>query len=193
MNAPLWNRRAFLRAAGIVSLVGPSILLEGCKHENRSATTEQAQRSLVQTVRMVSDDKGHIFYPDRLRVQPGDTVKWVLQSGVHTSTAYHPDFFDKPLRIPEKAKPWHSGVLKEIGQSFELKFEVGGVYNYYCTPHQSLGMVGIIVVGEPLDGPGLMLPEDIMESEGMMTEGMLYERERQKLIELVEWAKKLNS
>lgn len=65
------------------------------------------------------------------------------------------------------------------------------MYNYYCTPHQSLGMVGIIVVGRPVDGPGLTVPEAM--PQGMMMEGMIYEREMEKLAELVRWAKQLRS
>ena len=194
----LGNRRAFLRAAGILGLSNPLILLAGCQDEKKqskagSVSSPPQNGARVHTVKMVSQEDQHFFDPDRLWVQPGDTVKWVLQSMVHTTTAYHPKFFDKPLRIPEKAEPWHSGVLLEPGQSYERKFEIEGVYNYYCTPHQSLGMVGIIVVGKPVDGPGLMLPEKMANMGGMMMAGMLYEPEVKKLTELVQWAKKLGT
>ncbi len=194
-QAHMWNRRTFLRAIGALGLVGPSILLAGCKHE-KSQTSAKGLPSAkdepkLRTVMMVSQEDKHFFEPDRLWIQPGNTVKWILQSMVHTTTAYHPEYFDKPLRIPEKAEPWHSGVLLEPGQSYERKFDVEGVYNYYCTPHQSLGMVGIIVVGRPVDGPGLTVPEAM--PQGMMMEGMIYEREMEKLAELVRWAKQLRS
>lgn len=190
MNMQRWNRRAFLQAIGVLSLVGPSILLTGCQYEKKQSKAGQAPppseakgEAKVHTVQMVSDGKSHFFDPDRLRIQVADTVTWILKSGVHTTTAYHPDYFDKPLRIPERAEPWHSGVLKEIGQSFTQKFEIEGVYNYYCTPHQSLGMIGIVVVGKPVEGPGLAPPQEML----------MYEREREKLAELVTWAKKLSS
>lgn len=195
-NAQRWNRRAFLRIFGLLSLAGPAFLLIGCQNQKAQTSTgpvSQPPAPRTHVVQMVSDGQGHFFNPDRLRIQTGDRVKWVLQSGVHTSTAYHPQYFDKPLRIPEKAEPWHSGVLKVSGQSFEWKLDVEGVYNYYCTPHQSLGMVGIIVVGKPIDGPGMAPVPDMMEMEDMMTEGMLYEREKAKLEELISWAKTLNS
>ena len=197
-DTPLWNRRAFLRALGALSFAGTSILLAGCQHEKKQSKASSVgpsakNESRVYTVKMVSQEDKHFFDPDRLWIQPGDTVKWVLQSMVHTTTAYHPQYFDKPLRIPEKAEPWHSGVLLEPGQSYERKFEMKGVYNYYCTPHQSLGMVGIIVVGKPVDGPGLMLPEKPMNMGGMMMAGMMYEPEVKKLTELVQWAKQLHS
>jgi plastocyanin len=185
-----------------MSLALPSLaLLAGCQHEKKESeihlTSPQPPQAKgdtkVHTVQMASEGEKHFFDPDRLWIQLGDTVQWTLQSMVHTTTAYHPQFFDKPLRIPEVAEPWHSGVLTEIGQSYERKFAIEGVYNYYCTPHQSLGMVGIIVVGRPVDGPGLVLPERMEDLEGLMMEGMLYEREMEKLMELVEWAKQLGS
>jgi plastocyanin len=194
MTGNVLSRRKLLRLVGVLGLTSLSVSLMGCQHEKKPTKTEEAPQlrdSKVHVVQMVSAGEKHFFDPDRLRIQPGDTVKWVLHSMVHTTTAYHPEFFDKPLRIPEKAQPWHSGVLTEIGQSFEQAFDVEGVYNYYCTPHQSLGMVGIIVVGKPVDGPGLMLPEMMPMKEGMMMEGMIYEREMEKLAELVQWAKQL--
>ena len=30
-----------------------------------------------------------------------------------------------------------------------MKFDVEGVYGYNCTPHAMLGMVGLVVVGDP--------------------------------------------
>ena len=195
-RAQWWNRRTFLRALGMLGLATPTLLLWGCKPQNQSAQSSQPTKpteSKVHTVQMVSSEKASFFDPDRLHIQIGETVRWILQSGTHTTTSYHPAFFKKPLRIPEKATPWHSGVLKDAGQIFELKFDVEGVYNYYCTPHQSLGMEGIIVVGKPLDGPGLGPLPDMNMAGGPMTEGMLYPHEIEKLTELVAWAKKLDA
>lgn len=96
----------------------------------------------------------HYFDPVGLWVPVGATVRWVLHSGVHGATAYHPAFFGKPLRIPKEAKPWDSGMLSVPGQWYAYTFTVEGVYDYYCLPHEAMGMVGRIVVGEPRPGPG---------------------------------------
>jgi plastocyanin len=87
------------------------------------------------------------FRPRGLLIQPGQTVRWVNREAgnVHTVTAYHPDN-GKPLRIPDKAKPWNSGYLMP-GQSFRMVFDTPGVYDYFCIPHEHAGMVGRIVVG----------------------------------------------
>ncbi|MFA5522296.1 MAG: plastocyanin/azurin family copper-binding protein [Castellaniella sp.] len=88
------------------------------------------------------------FRPRGLYLRPGQGVRWVNKDAgnVHTTTAYHPDN-GKALRIPQNAQSWDSGYLMP-DQSFELIFEVPGVYDYYCKPHEQAGMVGRIVVGD---------------------------------------------
>jgi plastocyanin len=93
------------------------------------------------------------FDPVGLYVEPGTTVRWVAREHVHTATAYHPRNDRHPLRIPERAVPWDSGVLVHPGDHFDVVLTVPGVYDYYCVPHEAAGMVGRIVVGKPL-GPG---------------------------------------
>jgi plastocyanin len=91
-----------------------------------------------------------VFDPAGLRVQPGDTVRWFNLGDNHSTTAYHPGN-GKELRIPEGAEPWDSGVLGigDAGFTLEYTFNVEGTYDYYCTPHEFLGMVGRIVNGRP--------------------------------------------
>ncbi len=89
------------------------------------------------------------FDPIGLLVRPGATVRWVVESNAHSTTAYHPVNDDHALRIPPEARPWNSGVLTRPGQLFEWTFTVPGVYDYYCIPHELAGMVGRIVVALP--------------------------------------------
>ena len=109
----------------------------------------------VVEVRMRSDPEGaHVWFdPIGLKVTPGTMVRWVVEANAHTTTAYHPDNDNHPLRIPERAKPWDSGYLIEPGQSFEVTLDQEGVYDYFCAPHEMAGMVGRIIVGRP-GGPG---------------------------------------
>ena len=93
------------------------------------------------------------FDPIGLYVEPGATVRWIVRDNVHTTTAYHPRNDHHSLRIPEGAAPWDSGFLVHPGDHFDVTLTVPGVYDYYCMPHEAAGMVGRIVVGEPL-GPG---------------------------------------
>lgn len=87
------------------------------------------------------------FRPRGVLIQPGQTVRWVNKDtgNVHTATAYHPEN-GKSLRIPQGAKNWNSDYLMP-GESFTQTFEVPGVYDYFCIPHEHAGMVGRIIVG----------------------------------------------
>jgi len=51
--------------------------------------------------------------------------------------------------VPDGAASWDSGLLSEAGATFEHLSETEGVYHYYCTPHETVGMIGSIIVGEP--------------------------------------------
>lgn len=90
------------------------------------------------------------FEPWGVHIEPGQSVRWTNRdpANSHTTTAYHPDVFDRPLRIPAGATPWNSDYLLP-DQSFAATLAVPGVYDYYCVPHEEAGMVGRIVVGTP--------------------------------------------
>ena len=166
------HRRAFLKGLGFLSAFGLALPLLGCQHEKFDKGLAVA----------LGGPKGELaFIPDRLRIKPRDTVTWVLQSAGHTATAYHPATNNAfPLRIPEGAAPFDSPLLFEQGKTFQWTFEQEGVYNYYCRPHEGSGMVGIVVVGNSLDGPGLALPQPELSKAA-----------QNKLAELIAWAKKL--
>ena len=90
------------------------------------------------------------FDPIGILIKPGQTVRWTnLNPGnSHTTTAYNPANFERPLRMPNAAKPWDSDYLLP-NESFSVTFTEQGVYDYYCIPHEHAGMVGRIIVGEP--------------------------------------------
>jgi plastocyanin len=123
-----------------------------------SVTTPRVVRGAsVTEVKMRSDARGERvwFDPVGLLVQPGATVRWVMDSpgNPHTTTAYHPKNAKHSLRIPEHATPWDSGFLVTPGQHFDVTFREPGVYDYFCLPHEAAGMVGRLIVGKP-GGPG---------------------------------------
>jgi plastocyanin len=108
---------------------------------------------------VMSKDGAQVYFdPAGLRIQPGDTVRWIQVNGYHSVTAYHPANGDRELRIPERAEPWDSGMLlaeyPAKGSTFEHTFTIPGAYDYLCMPHEAAGMVGRIIVGEPGAGPG---------------------------------------
>ncbi|WP_265111587.1 plastocyanin/azurin family copper-binding protein [Halosolutus halophilus] len=134
---------------------------DGTRTDGDDSDGNSADREDVRVVEMITDDNGVYFDPNGLLVEPETTVRFVTTSGSHTATAYHPDNDDQPLRIPEGADPWDSGTLGEADDPVEVTFTIEGVYDYYCTPHEVMGQVGRIVVGEPRDGPGTTPPDEL--------------------------------
>ena len=112
----------------------------GALHEPTADVVEIEMRSNAEGTEVWFDPVGVL-------VQPGQTIRWVNRDprNSHTTTAYHPDNFDHPRRIPEAAKLWNSGYLRE-GETFSIHLTEEGVYDYFCKPHEKAGMVGRIVV-----------------------------------------------
>jgi plastocyanin len=150
MKAMLTRRTAVLGSAGLFlgALFG-----------------DRARAADVVEVHMKSDPSGGVvgFDPIGLLVPTGQTVRWVCDANVHTTTAYSPKNDNHSLRIPNGAQAWASDFLLP-NQRFELKLTVDGVYDYYCAPHEMAGMVGRLIVGHP-SGPGT-LAFDYFEAEG---------------------------
>ncbi len=120
--------------------------------------TDQAE------VTMKTEDGEYHFAPHVVRVTVGGTVTFHNESGSHSTAAYHPDN-DRPQLVPDGAAAWNSGLLTEQGATFEHTFETEGVYHYYCKPHETLGMIGTVIVGEP-DAHGQPALEDPPEELG---------------------------
>ncbi len=74
------------------------------------------------------------FSRSQLTIEPGTTVRWVNQGNIdHTVT-------------PDGHNEWQRATFSDEGDTFEHTFETEGEFPYFCEPHQSLGMVGTIVV-----------------------------------------------
>ena len=115
-----------------------------------SATAQEgaADGEVVEVQMITTDDGRFLFDPVGLRVEPGTTIRFVNASGQHNTASYS-EGNGKPQRIPEGAEGWSSPIFSEEGATFDVTLDVAGVYDYYCMPHEMLGMVGRIVVGDP--------------------------------------------
>ncbi len=78
-----------------------------------------------------------VFNPPVIKVAEGDVVTFVSTDRGHNSAS------NKDM-LPEGAADWKG----DINSDLEVTFDVPGVYGYYCTPHQSAGMVGLVLVGD---------------------------------------------
>jgi pseudoazurin len=107
-----------------------------------------AQEGEVVEIRMVSEGGAFYFDPIGVRVEPGTTLRFVASTAGHNAVAYA-EANGLPQRIPEEAEAWASPILTELGATFDVVVTEEGVYDYVCTPHEALGMVGRVVVGDP--------------------------------------------
>ena len=92
-----------------------------------------------QTIEMLNKlGKEHMVYSKKIvNVNVGDTVFW------KSTTPGHNVEFIKGGGVPEGVEKFRSSVSKDA----EYKFEIPGIYAYWCTPHKGMGMIGFVVVG----------------------------------------------
>lgn len=126
------------------------------------------------TVKVKGTDSDARFVPTVVKIEPGDVIQFVVQEGLHTVSAYHPDN-RRPLRIPETAKSFDSGLLK-AGDTWALRIEAEGVYDYFCLPHERMGHAGRILSGPVQlipDYPKGQIPEAALKKLNTETESFL--------------------
>jgi pseudoazurin len=83
-----------------------------------------------------SDGQTMVFEPAFLHIQPGDTVHFLPTDKGHDAESIK-NF------LPDGAEPFKG----KFSQELTVTFQTPGVYGYRCSPHFSMGMVGLIQVG----------------------------------------------
>ena len=105
-----------------------------------SMVASHAARAAEVVVDMLSRDAStntsNLFKPGLVRINKGDTVKWVAKQSGHNVS-----FIEGA--VPVGVAPFTSPT----GKDATFKFNKPGVYLYKCAPHVGLGMVGLVVVG----------------------------------------------
>ena len=71
------------------------------------------------------------------KVDIGDTIIWKSVDKGHNVQF---------VEMPDGVEKFKSKINKDV----EYKFEIPGIYLYVCTPHKSMGMIGLVVVGDDL-------------------------------------------
>ena len=91
------------------------------------------------TVEMLNkrDDGAKMVYSEDIsRIDVGDTITWVPSSkGHNVHFIAGPDGWELPAKSKNN---------KEVS----ITFDVPGVYLYQCTPHATMGMIAMVVVGD---------------------------------------------
>jgi len=119
----------------------------GCFGSPMGAQSAPPARPSVIVVRMVERvPYGIGFDPVRVTVQPGDTVRFV-QAG---RMPHNVEFRSVPATA-DLGEARFGPTLVSVGQTYDVIIDRGfppGKYVYVCTPHEVLGMAGIIYVQE---------------------------------------------
>jgi len=99
-------------------------------------TSAYAEDTTVEMLNKRDDGAKMVYSEDITRIDVGDTITWVP-----TSKGHNVEFIAGPdgWKAPKKSK-----LNKEV----EMTFDTPGVYLYQCSPHKSMGMIAIVIVGE---------------------------------------------
>jgi pseudoazurin len=79
-----------------------------------------------------------VFEPAFVQAEPGDTIHFIATDKSHDAESI------KGM-IPEGAEPFKG----KLNENLDVTLTVEGVYGVKCTPHYPMGMVMLIVVGDP--------------------------------------------
>ena len=127
--------RAAVLCAGVAAFVAlPSFRVAHAKADANVVIVKMIDKSATEFV----------FEPAKVLVKPGDIVRFVMTSvNVHNI-----EFRTMPVGVDLGASKT-SGYMTAAGQTFDLVIDkkfVNGEYGFLCTPHQTLGMKGLLVV-----------------------------------------------
>ena len=81
-----------------------------------------------------------VFEPSFLKIAPGDTVRFLATDKGHNVLSIEG-------MSPHGAAPFKGKMNEDIA----ITFDQPGVYGFECKPHYGMGMVGLIVVGDPVN------------------------------------------
>lgn len=106
-----------------------------------SASPAVAKEYIIKEVSDPAGEKPYYFSPDKLTIQPGDTVTFVnAQEDTHEVM-----FINVPKSVDEMImSPMH----EKEGEKWSYTFTVPGTYKFHCHPHEALKMDGTLIVGE---------------------------------------------
>jgi len=156
------SRRAFLRAGAGASAVAASTgVATAAEEETESgggggnvkpewpSYVSDAQNGSYEDLRgqsevtvAVGPDGNLSFVPTKIWIDPGTTINFEFESPGHNV---------KPNTQPDGGglDGSEGGEFATIGQgeTYSATLETGGMYTYYCAPHEGQGMKGAIAVG----------------------------------------------
>ena len=100
------------------------------------ATNAYAEDTTVEMLNKRDDGAKMVYSEDITRIDVGDTITWVP-----TSKGHNVEFIAGP-------DGWDAPKKSKLSKEYTYTFDTPGVYLYQCSPHKTMGMIAIVVVGE---------------------------------------------
>jgi pseudoazurin len=120
--------------------IGASLGLSALLMVATSLTAVGKSSAAEYEVRMLNRGEAGImvFEPAFLEVSPGDTVHFRAADKGHNAASIDG-------MVPDGAVTWTGGLNKDVTVTLDAE----GVYGVRCVPHYGMGMVALLVVGDP--------------------------------------------
>ena len=99
-----------------------------------SAKAEEKEPLIIEMLNKRGKEK-MLYGQDVVKIDVGQTITWTPDSKGHNVQF---------VSVPEGVEK----VKSKLSQEFSYTFEQEGVYLYVCTPHATMGMIGVVVVGD---------------------------------------------
>ena len=95
-----------------------------------------AEDMTIEMLNKRDDGAKMVYSEDIARIDVGDTITWTPDSKGHNV-----EFIAGPdgWKAPKKSK---------LSKEYSYTFDTPGIYLYQCTPHKSMGMIAVVVVGD---------------------------------------------
>lgn len=95
-----------------------------------------AEDMTIEMLNKRDDGAKMVYSEDIARIDVGDTITWTPNSKGHNV-----EFIAGP-------DGWEAPKKSKLSKEYAFTFDTPGVYLYQCTPHKSMGMIAIVVVGD---------------------------------------------
>ena len=98
--------------------------------------TAHAEDTMIDMLNKRDDGAKMVYSQDIATIDVGDTILWLP-----TNKGHNVEFIAGP-------DGWEAPKKSKLGKEYAYTFDTPGVYLYQCTPHKSMGMIAIVVVGD---------------------------------------------
>ena len=100
------------------------------------ATSANSEDLTIDMLNKRDDGAKMVYSEDIAYIDVGDTITWVP-----TSKGHNVEFIAGP-------DGWDAPRKSKLGKEVAITFDTPGVYLYQCSPHKTMGMIAIVIVGD---------------------------------------------